>query len=158
MRKLTTLLLVAVLIASTTGCGGKIRSWFHRGSPCGTTTVAPAVLGAPLAINAPAAAPAVTTPMFAAPAVVSGGCCQAAPVCATPCVPCDSGCGNCCDVPCGDCGCADPSGVICGSSGYASGCSDCVGGTAVEPYEGQIIEGDAGSREPYGDPRPVEEN
>jgi hypothetical protein len=51
MRKLTILLAVAALAASSAGCG-RCRNWFHKGSPCGTMMSSPAVLSAPLAMGA----------------------------------------------------------------------------------------------------------
>jgi hypothetical protein len=102
MRKLTILLAFAALAASSTGCCcgvcGRVRNWFHRGSPCGTT-MAPAVLGAPLAMGTPYATPvsAAPSPMMAAPTV----CVEQAPMCVPcqPCQPCQP-CEPCCD-PCG---------------------------------------------------------
>jgi hypothetical protein len=88
MRKFTVLLAVAVLAASSTGCCcGKIRNWFHKGSPCGTS-VAPAVLGAPLAMGTPMTFP-TSAPM--APAM----CVQAQPQCCVPCNPCCDPCDPC---------------------------------------------------------------
>jgi hypothetical protein len=51
MRKLTILLAVAALAASSAGCG-RCRNLFHKGSPCGTTVTSPAMLTAPLAMGA----------------------------------------------------------------------------------------------------------
>jgi hypothetical protein len=120
MRKLTIFLSLAALLAATNGCCccGRIRNWFHKGSPCGTTTVAPAVLGAPLAMGtpmqqpimaAPMAAPMMAAPMMAAPGV----CCEQAPVCVQACDPCD---------PCG--------GMATGFAPAVEGCG-CGGGATM---------------------------
>ncbi|HYO24139.1 MAG TPA: hypothetical protein VEQ85_04245 [Lacipirellulaceae bacterium] len=84
MRKLTFLLAVAALAASNTGCVGRCRNWFHKGSPCGTVMSTPAVLSAPIAMGAPMAGPVMQPNM----------CCEAAPVCVDPCMqydPCATG-------------------------------------------------------------------
>ena len=164
MRKVTFLLIAALAVASTSGCG-KMRSWCHRGSPCGTTTVAPAVLGAPIAVSAPIAAPAATAPIVAAPApaIVGGGCgcCTPAPCCPTPCptpcVPCQTPCTPCCETPCGD-------GWMAGSSGYfqsQGACSSCADGAPVAGYDyvdatGGAVEVDRGAD--TTDPGPAGEN
>lgn len=57
MRKLLALLALAVLTTVNTGCSARFRNWLHRGSPCGTTMAAPAVMGAPVAVGTPVAAP-----------------------------------------------------------------------------------------------------
>ncbi len=120
MRKFLVLMAGAVLVASSTGCGccGKLRNWFHKGSPCGTR-VAPAVLGAPLTMAAP--------PMMMSAPVQ---CVESAPMC----MPCDP--------------CADPcaSGYTTGYMGYSDGvsmgapvgCSSCGGDVGGIPVvEGQ---------------------
>ncbi len=125
MRKLTILLALAALTASGTGCCGvcgRVRNFFHKGSPCGTTTVTPVVLGAPLAMGTPLMQPMaqpimaapMAQPMMAAPSV----CCEQAPACVQQCDPCD---------PCG--------GVTTGYAGgyatpMAAGCG-CAGGDAT---------------------------
>ena len=88
MRKLTILLAVAVLTASNAGCCcGKIRNWFHKGSPCGTA-VSPAILGAPLAMGTPM----MSSPM---PMMTSAPMCvEAQPQCVMPCDPCADPCAN----------------------------------------------------------------
>ena len=89
MRKLTILLGLAVVIGSNTGCCcGKIRNWFHKGSPCGTS-MAPAVLGAPLAMGTPMSMP-MTMPVMSSPQM----CVEAAPQCCVPCDPCYDPCGS----------------------------------------------------------------
>jgi hypothetical protein len=102
MRKLTILLALAALTASNAGCCcgvcGRVRNWFHKGSPCGTA-MAPAVLGAPLAMGTPLATPVVSAPapymtapapMMSAPAM----CVEQAPMC-VPCQPCEPCCDPC---------------------------------------------------------------
>ncbi|MAT69273.1 MAG: hypothetical protein CMJ58_07070 [Planctomycetaceae bacterium] len=135
------------MVVSSSGCGacGKVRSWFHKGSPCGAR-VAPATLGAPITMAAP------TMPMMAAPMQ----CIETAPMC----VPCD---------PCGD-PCADP----CGSystgyyGGYASesgpGCAACEAAGSGQVIfdesqyiprapEGSVVTPPSDSR--YTDPQPM---
>ena len=71
MRKMPILLVLVVLTTANTGCCARFRNWLHRGSPCGTTTVAPAMMGAPVALGtpvpAPQAAPAMVPYMAPAP-------------------------------------------------------------------------------------------
>lgn len=101
MRKLTILLGVAVLAASSTGCCGRCRNWFHKGSPCGTV-MSPAMLSAPVAMGAPLAGPVMQPNM----------CCEQTPVMCVPCDPCD---------PCATGG----MGVTTGYFGNYMGGSDC---------------------------------
>jgi hypothetical protein len=77
MRKLTFLLVVAALAASSTGCVGRCRNWFHKGSPCGTLLSPPAMLSAPMAMTAPVTGP-VMQPNI---------CVEQQPIC-VPCDPC----------------------------------------------------------------------
>ncbi len=95
MRKVTNLLAVAALAASTVGCCGPCRNFFKKGNPCGTV-MTPAVLSAPMAMSAP-------------PTM----CVEAQPCCPQQCVPC-------CPDPCaqgmttgymGGVGCCDGSSV-----------------------------------------------
>lgn len=107
------LLLVLTSVASCAGCSccGKVRNWFHKGAPCGTRTLAPALTAAPVATQAPipVAQPVQTAPpvqmappmQYAAPVATMV---QPAPCC----VPC---CPDPCSVPC----CED---VVIGSSGW----------------------------------------
>lgn len=155
MRKALALLLLAAVTAGNAGCTscvGKVRSLFRRGAPCGTTTVAPAQLGAPLVMQAPA-------PMMQAPPIVHAAPMQAAPVCVPcqpMCEPCGDVCGSCGD--CGNCGCGQ--GWVSGSSGYfggyvhegGAGCAECNGGVMYDgaPYEGQVIEGGVVDRDYSG--------
>jgi hypothetical protein len=140
MRKLTILLALAAIISSS-GCSnccclGRVRNWFHKGSPCGTA-VAPAVLGAPLAMGTPLAQPVsapVAQPMFASPTMSAPVYVEQTPMC-YPCPPCDP-CANPCVDPC-----ADPcSGTV--SMGYMGGytsegacCGDgsTMSGTVITP-------------------------
>lgn len=138
MRKLTILLALAALTATSGGCAGCIgrcRNLFHRGSPCGTS-VAPAVLGAPLAMGTPVsqpapmmAAPMMTAPM-AAPMVMNPG------VCCEPCIPC---------LPCDPC---DPCGSGSVTMGYGGDCCD-GGAVMTSPAPaGTYIPGGAGTITP----------
>jgi hypothetical protein len=77
MRKLTILLAAAALVAPSTGCIGRCKSFFSKGSPCGTVMTTPAVLSAPMAMGAP----------FAGPVMQPNMCCEQAPMC-VPCDPC----------------------------------------------------------------------
>lgn len=127
MRKLLVLTAAAALVVSSSGCCGcfgKVRNWFHKGSPCGTR-VRPATLGAPLTMTAPV----MSAPIVSAPVQ----CVQPAPMCVPCCEPCD---------PCGD-PCADPCGGY--STGYFGGYSGNVGSAGCAacdagiPAEGRII-------------------
>lgn len=104
MRKLTILLAVATLATTSTGCIGRCKNWFHKGSPCGTMVTSPAMLSAPVAMGAP----------FAGPMMQPNMCCEQQPAC----------------VPCDPCMQYDPCGGATGvSSGYFGGylpaASDC---------------------------------
>jgi hypothetical protein len=132
MRKLTILLALAAITTSS-GCSnccciGRLRNWFHRGSPCGTT-VAPAVLGAPVAMGTPLAQPvsAPAQPFFAPPTMAPQVYVEQQPMC-YPCPPCDP-----CASPCVD-PCADPcSGAVSMGymGGYTSGGACCGDGSAT---------------------------
>ena len=97
MRKILILLALAVLTTANTGCSARFRNWLHRGSPCGTTIAAPAMIGAPMALGTPVAVPQVAPAMVPvmAPAPVQQVvvpqpiyCCpQPVPCCPQP-VPC----------------------------------------------------------------------
>lgn len=63
MRKILILLALAVVTTANSGCHARFRNWLHRGSPCGTTTIAPAMMGAPVALGTPVAAPQVAPAM-----------------------------------------------------------------------------------------------
>jgi hypothetical protein len=77
MRKLTIVLAITLATATSAGCIGRCRNWFHKGSPCGTA-VAPAVLSGPIAMGAPLA------PTVQAPQVY----CEPSPAVCVPCDPC----------------------------------------------------------------------
>lgn len=77
MRKLTIILGVAALAATSSGCCGRCRNFFHKGSPCGTTMTTPALLSAPMAMGAP----------LAGPVMQPNQCCEQPPQ--VMCVPCD---------------------------------------------------------------------
>jgi hypothetical protein len=129
MRKLTILLaLVAVTASSgcTRCCIGRCRNWFHKGSPCGTT-VAPAVLGAPLAMGTPYTTP-VSIPMQApmgTPLMTAPMCVEQTPVCPPMCMPCD---------PCAD-PCASGAMNMGYMGGYTSDGACCDGSTTGVPME-----------------------
>ena len=114
------LALLLVALPATVGCT-RCRNFFHRGAACGTTTVAPATLSAPVALTNPAqqpAAPAAPAPATAAPTMV------APPVicCPQPCFPC---------VPCDPCVPCEP---YCVEEGcIEEGCSDC---SPITTYDG----------------------
>jgi hypothetical protein len=123
MRKLTILLGLAVLTASNAGCCcGRIRNWFHKGSPCGTA-VAPAVLGAPLAMGTPMMSAPMSQPIMSAP-MMSAPICVEAPQCVMPCDPCADPCAT---------------GQVVGYGGMM-GC-DCNGGmgATLAPTAGTIV-------------------
>ncbi len=130
MRKLSILLAVAALAASTAGCCGRCRNFFHKGNPCGTV-MTPAVLSAPMAMSAP--------PMMAAPNM----CAEAQPAC-VPC--CPQQCVPCCPDPCatgmttgylGADGCCDGSTM----GTYVPGGVPTVAAPAtLQPYPGPVSE------------------
>ncbi len=93
MRKTLILLALAVMTTASVGCGC-CRNLFRRGSPCfGTSKVAPAMIGAPMALAAPVAAP-VPLMQRVAPQVVMPRAAMPQPACCPPvCEPCDS-CGG----------------------------------------------------------------
>lgn len=134
MRKLTILLALAAITASS-GCSnccclGRVRNWFHKGSPCGTA-VAPAVLGAPLAMGTPLAQPvsAPVQPMFASPTMAPQMYVEQPAMC-YPCPPCDP-CANPCVDPCADpCSGAVSMGYM---GGYTSEAACCGDGTTMAP-------------------------
>jgi hypothetical protein len=120
MRKLVILLAAAALAAPNAGCCGKLRNWFHKGSPCGTA-LSPVALGAPLAMSSPV----MTSP------VMTSAPCQ--PACCVPCDPCADPCATSVStgyfggyMSGGDCGCSDGSGSI-------------VPGTSTAPTSGTVI-------------------
>ncbi len=116
MRKLLILMAVAMVTLPPVGCG-RCRRLFHRGAPCGTT-VAPALLSAPLAIGRPFATPVVSSPVASSESC----CCESAPVC--------SSCGSCSECQNGWT-----------TSGYAdSGCAECGSGGPATTYDGTYIE------------------
>ncbi|HEX6962866.1 MAG TPA: hypothetical protein VF175_13435 [Lacipirellula sp.] len=139
MRKLTILLALAAITASS-GCSnccclGRVRNWFHKGSPCGTT-VAPAVLGAPLAMGTPLAQPvsAPAQPIFASPTMAPQMYVEQPAMC-YPCPPCDP-CANPCVDPCADpCSGAVSMGYMGGYASDAACCGDAstMSGAVITP-------------------------
>lgn len=136
MRKFWILLFVATLAAPSAGCCGRIRNLFHRGAPCGTQAVAPAVLGGPLTVpNAVVSGP-----------VVSNGVCE-------PCVPCDPcvSCDPCASVGYGGVQCLDGPSLGGWSGGFVDGSSACA-----DCNQGAIVGESTGAMEIA--PRPIPEN
>ncbi|MBA3482808.1 MAG: hypothetical protein H0T51_13435 [Pirellulales bacterium] len=142
MRKLTIVLSLAAVAASSGCCNcgiGRCRNLFHKGSPCGTT-VAPAVLGAPLAMGTPMAAPVAvpySQPMVSAPMMSAPMCVEQAPMC----VPCPQQCVDPCADPCASG--AVSMGYMGGytSEGYTSGdaCCDGSAGMSMPMESGAVI-------------------
>ena len=113
-RRVLIVLTLAVVTVTTSGCCARFRNWLHRGSRCGTTTVAPAMMGSPVALGTPYVtpqpAPAMQTPAMAAPTMVpqmmTPQCVpqcmpQCIPVCPQTCNPCPNMCyGGMMEVPC----------------------------------------------------------
>jgi len=156
MRKLTIVLSLAALAASsgcTNCCIGRCRSLFHKGSPCGTT-VAPAVLGAPLAMGTPMATPVAApyqqpmfaAPMMSAPMMSAPMCVEQAPIC----MPCPQQCVDPCADPCASG--AVSMGYMGGytSEGYTSGgsCCDGSGGVTMPMESGAVITTQPGTTMP----------
>ena len=135
MRKLTIVLSLAALAASsgcTNCCIGRCRNLFHKGSPCGTT-VAPAVLGAPLAMGTPLAQPVAAPfayqqqPMMTAPTMAPQVYVEQPEMC-YPCPPC-----NPCIDPCADpCSGAMSMGYM---GGYTSDGACCGDGATMAPMQ-----------------------
>lgn len=61
-RNVLLLLTLTVLTTANAGCTG-FRNWLHRGSRCGTKTVAPAMMGSPVALGTPYVAPTIPAPV-----------------------------------------------------------------------------------------------
>ena len=85
-------LALAIISIANVGCCARFRNWLHRGSPCGTTTVAPAMMGSPVALGTPYVAPQQLAPQMMQPMVMPQANCQCAPQqcvpqCAPQCVP-----------------------------------------------------------------------
>jgi hypothetical protein len=106
---------LAALTVGNTGCT-RFRNWLHRGSRCGTTTVAPAMMGAPVALGTPYVAPQATQ------VVVPQATCECVPMCP----PCSDPCETIC--------CPDGAAM---SSGYWDG--DCMDSTSVPTYDSGTI-------------------
>lgn len=108
-------LALAVLTSATAGCCNTCRNWLRRGSLCGTTTSAPATIGAPVALGTPYIQPQMAAPVQQM--VMPQANCQCMPQCMPQCVPV---CQPCCD-PCATmCPPCDPCST---STGYLdSGC------------------------------------
>ena len=130
------LLALAVLTSANAGGCAKCRNWLHRGSLCGTKTVAPAMMGSPVALGTPyVQQPQYIQPQMAAPMqqmVMPQANCQCAPQCVPQCVPQCQPCYDPCANMCSPCGPGTWSG------GYMdSGC--CEGATTDSGYESGTI-------------------
>ena len=161
MRKILILLALAVLTTANTGCCARFRNWLHRGAPCGTSTIAPAMMGAPVALGTPVAAPRVAPVMAPAmaPAPVQQVivpqpiyCCPQPVPCCPPCQydPCQTGV-----VPGWQGGCLE--------DGVTAPC--CESGFVTNYEEGYLVPGTVpgtgmpeGSDSRNADPGPVREN
>jgi hypothetical protein len=152
-----TLALAVVMTANVGCCSSSCRNWLHRGSPCGTTLAAPAVMAAPVVYGAPLQAPQAAPAMapFMAPAPMQQVmppqqmmCCpQQIPCCPQP-IPC---CPPMQYDPC-------PGGYMSGS--YMEGdISECGPMTSYD--EGYLVPGSetpVDSESGSADPRPAPEN
>lgn len=156
MRKTLILLALVALTTANTGCCTRFRNWLHRGSRCGTTTIAPAMMGAPVALGtpvaAPQAAPAMAPVMAPAPmqqVVVPqpAYCCPQPVECCPPCEydPCQSG-----YMP------GMPGGYL--EGGMMAPCECGAGGTYGEGYLVPGTETPLDSNTYKADPGPVREN
>ncbi len=136
--KVLIMLALAVFTAANVGCCNRCRNWLHRGSLCGTTKVAPPMMGSPVALGTPYVQqpqqylqPQYIQPQMAAPAMqqfaVPQSNCQCVPQCVPMCQPCYDPCANMCS-PCGpgnwsggymESGCCEE--MTSPSTGYESG-------------------------------------
>jgi hypothetical protein len=96
--KATILLALAIVTIANAGCCRTCRNWLQRGSLCGTTTVAPATMGAPVALGTPYVQPQMAAPMQQV--VMPQANCQCMPQCVPMCQPCCDPCATMCS-PCG---------------------------------------------------------
>ncbi|MEM9353609.1 MAG: hypothetical protein AAGA92_11400 [Planctomycetota bacterium] len=160
-----TLLVVVAALVLLPGCSGTrrcVRNLVYRGAPCGTQTVTPATLTAPVALSNPAAPTPVAAPLAVAPAQPPAAvvqppvvCCpQQAPVCCPP---------VCCPPVCPAPVCCEPQ--VCQPQvcqPYCvedrvidQGCSECMpsdGGPVMVPSGGMTFPGGT-----QIDPRPLGE-
>ena len=121
------LLALTVLTVSTSGCCRTCRNWLQRGSLCGTSTVAPATMGAPVALGTPMVQPQYVQPQMAAPpqqVVMPQANVQCVPQCIPMCQPCCDPCATMCS----------PCGPAMWSGGYMEGAC-CEGGVPVQGYD-----------------------
>jgi len=160
MRKMLVLLALAVVTAGSVGCAGRFRHMFRRGSPCvGTARVAPAAIGATLAIAAPISAPAPRAQPLVMPQVIQQpACCpQPGPAC-EPCDPCPTYCS-----PCDSASTGEYFGGYVDSSIVEGDCQNCGSNTTYD--QGTIVPGSEipAAAAPEGsstrqDPGPTTEN
>lgn len=134
--RVTLLLVLAVVTVGNTGCCARFRNWLHRGSRCGTTTVAPAMMGAPVPLGTPYTAPqpAPTTAAPSAPQViVPQNNYQCVPQCIPMCPP--QYCNPCYD-PCDPCQ-GSMMGVPCdGATWFGGYIENGQPASEIETYEG----------------------
>jgi hypothetical protein len=119
-------LALALVTTASSGCCGPCRNWLRRGSLCGTTTAAPAMMGAPVALGTPYVQQPMAAPMQQM--VMPQANCQCAPQCMPQCVPM---CQPCCD-PCASM--CSPCGPSTWSGGYMDG-GCCEGSTPANVYD-----------------------
>mgnify|MGYP006908205190 CR=1 FL=1 len=106
-RNVLFMLALTVVMAANVGCCSSFRNWLHRGARCGTKTVAPAMMGSPVALGTPYVAPTMPAPATQQVVVPQQQCVpqcipQCVPQCVPMCPPCYDPCANmCCPVdPC----------------------------------------------------------
>jgi hypothetical protein len=127
-------LALALVTTASSGCCGPCRNWLRRGSLCGTTTAAPAVMGAPVALGTPYVQQPMAAPMQQV--VMPQANCQCAPQCVPQCMPqCVPMCQPCCD-PCASM--CSPCGPSTWSGGYMDG-GCCEGTTSGEVYDSGTV-------------------
>ena len=149
MRKTAILLALLVVTIATSGCCRTCRNFFRRGAPCGTTTVAPPMMGAPRPLGSPyVAAPQptqvvmpqnqVVVPQMMVPQQPACCCPQPVPQCCPPqcCPP------QCCE-PCPPCCMPCETGCVEGVGNYMGSDCGCPGGEVVGQGEwfGGYVEG-----------------
>ena len=108
MRNKAFLLAIVLIMITTSGCIQSCRNFFRRGAPCGTTAMAPPMMGAPRALaNAFVTAPQPVQTVVPQMVMPHPRCCCQQPVsecqCCDPCPPCNP-CTPPCDTGCSMCG------------------------------------------------------
>lgn len=136
-------ILLALAVCTTVGSSGctRCRNFLHRGSLCGTKTVAPAMMGSPVALGTPyVQQPQYFQPQMAAPMpqmAMPQANCQCAPQCVPQCIPQCQPCYDPCANLCSPCGQGSWSGGYMESGSMGSGC--CEEGTPATGYESGTI-------------------